>query len=178
MTNILSGSTPLRRLPRSAASLGVIIHIGSSCSRSFSVTSGHRRPSTSCNSGRATPWCEISTRARWSPPIMPAMLTARHRLKCRAARSRTSLIPRRSHLAASDKPAGDRSEMIARLDVVAAWDQWQMPVHQPRTIARRHQMHAADRQLYGQPSPQWRCWRADSVGDGQPERYHRVRREW
>ena len=47
MTIILNGSTPLRRVPRSAASSGVIAHVGSSCSKSFSTTSGHRRHSTS-----------------------------------------------------------------------------------------------------------------------------------
>ena len=108
MTIILNGSTPLRRMPRSAASSGVIVQVGSSCSKSFSTTSGHRRHSTSSTSRRSTPSCEISTRAVWSPPISPAKQTVRHRLKRRAVLSRTSLRPRRSRRAASGKPAGDR----------------------------------------------------------------------
>ena len=153
MIRIRSGSTPLLCAPRSAASSGVIAQAGSSCSKSFNTTSGHRRQSTSSNSRRSTPPWEISTRARWSPPTSPAMDTVRHRLKCCAVRSRTSLKPRRSHRIASDKEAGERMGMTARLDVVAASDQCRMPSHHPRIIAGRHQTQAADRQEYGQPSP-------------------------
>jgi hypothetical protein len=83
---------------------------------------------------------------------MSAKLTVRHRLKRRAVLSRTSLRPRRNRREASRKPAGDRIEMMARLNVVAASDQYRMPAHHPPIMARRHQKHAGDRQEYGQPS--------------------------
>ena len=41
MTTTLSGSTPRRHRPRSAASPGDIATTGSSCSNSFNATSGH-----------------------------------------------------------------------------------------------------------------------------------------
>jgi hypothetical protein len=63
MTVTRSGSTPRRRLPRSAASPAVISHTGSSCVKSFNTTGGHRRCSTSSTSQRSTPWWTISTRA-------------------------------------------------------------------------------------------------------------------
>ena len=43
MIAIFSGSAPLLRLPRSAASSAAISQAGSCCSSSFTTTSGHRR---------------------------------------------------------------------------------------------------------------------------------------
>jgi hypothetical protein len=153
MTTIRSGSTPRRHRPRSAASLGDIATVGSSCSGSLTTTSGQRRRSTVSTSCRSTPSCEISTNAMPSPPAMPAHPTSRQDRLCRAILSRTSRQPRRSRRTASGRPADECIGMMARLDVAASADHRHMPFHQPRIITRRHHTHAADRHEYGQPSP-------------------------
>lgn len=123
---IRSGSTPRQHRPRSAASPGDIATVGSSCSNSFTTTSGHRRRNTSCTSRRSMSWRTPASTRCTSPPAMPAKQTSRHRLLRCASRSRTSRSPRRSHRTASGKLADESIRMMARL-AVDATDHWHLP---------------------------------------------------
>ena len=153
MITIRSGSTPRRHRPRSAASSAVIAQAGSSCSKLFTTTSGHRRRSTSCTSRRSIPSCVISHQCHVITACHASEADITPSLLRRAIRSRTSRNPRRSRRTASGRPADKCSGMTARLQVVASADHWHMPFHHARIIGRRHHTHAADRQMCGQPLP-------------------------
>ena len=85
--------------------------------------------------------------------VLPSLLVPRHPIA-------HMTIARRSRRTASGRSAGGCTGMMARLNVVASADQWHMPAHHERIIDRRHQTHAADRQVNGQPSPPRRSRRA------------------
>ena len=123
MTTIRRGSTPLCRLPSSAAPAAAIAQAASSCCKSFTATSGHRRRSTLSTSRRSSPGRRSSTVSCGRRPSAQQISPCAIDSDVEPVRSWTSLKPRRSRRAVSSKPAGDSAGMLARLDVVAH-DHW------------------------------------------------------